>query len=170
VPAQPAESSTVEVDVGTMEVQLRRAPNWKRVGAWILDGIPFILAFGAVLRLALDRLPNAAPLDLAGYLELAGAEARSITGPIFAGAVVLFGAYHALAHGLTGSTLGKRILGIRVVRRDGRHPGLGRATLRAVLAGLSLGLVGLGVLLALFTRSGRALHDLLARTWVVEAP
>jgi uncharacterized RDD family membrane protein YckC len=30
--------------------------------------------------------------------------------------------------------------------------------------------LGLGFLLALFTRTGRALHDLVARTWVVKAP
>jgi uncharacterized RDD family membrane protein YckC len=35
---------------------------------------------------------------------------------------------------------------------------------------LSVALVGLGVLLALFTRSGRALHDFLAGTWVVVRP
>jgi len=171
-PAPPPgrNDSTVEVDVGPVEIRLRRAPSGKRVAAWVLDGVPFLLAFAAALRLALDSLPKRAPLDLLGYVELAGREAPGITGPIFAGALVLFAAYHALSHGLGGATLGKRLVGIRVVRRDGRPPGLGRATLRAVLAVLSLGFVGLGVLLALFTASGRAFHDLLARTWVIEVP
>lgn len=170
-PAAPARSSdsTVEVDVGPMEVRLRRAPDGKRVASWVLDGVPFLLAFAAALRLALDRLPKSAPLDFLGYLELAAREAPGITGPISAAVLVLFGVYHTLAHGLGGATLGKRLVGIRVVRRDGNPPGLGRAALRAVLAFLSLALVGLGVLLALFTRSGRTLHDLVARTWVVDA-
>lgn len=169
-PTSRRSDSTVEVDVGPVEIRLRRARSGKRVAAWVLDGVPFVVAFAAALRLALDSLQQPAPLDLLGYVELAGREAQGITGPIFAGALVLFAVYHTLAHGLGGATLGKRLVGIRVVRRDGRPPGLGRAALRAVLAVLSLALVGLGVLLALFTASGRAFHDLLARTWVVEAP
>lgn len=160
---------TIEVDLGPMPVRLRRAPDWRRVGAWILDGIPFLAFFALILRYALDRLPHG-PLDLVGYLDLAGQEARDVTGPVLACVLVLYAVYHALAHGLSGATLGKRLLGLRVVRRDGRRPGLGRASLRAALALLSVGLLGLGILLALFTRSGRAFHDFVARTWVVQAP
>jgi uncharacterized RDD family membrane protein YckC len=170
VDLQPSEPATVEVVVEPVEVHLRRAPDWKRVLAWVVDGLPFGALFAFTLHLALDRLPHATPLDLSTALDLAGAEASAITGPIFAGTLVLFVVYHLLAHGLYGATLGKRLFGIRVVGRDGERPGLGRATVRAVLAATSLLLLGLGVLLALFTRSGRGLHDLLARTWVVEAP
>jgi uncharacterized RDD family membrane protein YckC len=166
--AQP-EGDTLEVDVGPLEVTLRRAADWRRVCAWVLDGLPFAALFALTLRFALDRLPHG-PLDVLGYVDLAGIEARDVTGPIFAGILVLYVVYHALAHGLTGATLGKRILGLRVVTRNGKRPSLGRATLRAVLAGVSVALLGLGVLLALFTRSGRALHDFLARTWVVQPP
>jgi uncharacterized RDD family membrane protein YckC len=168
--AQPELSGTLEVVVGPVEIHVRRAPSWKRILAWVLDGIPFAALFALALRVALDRLPHAAPLDIAAALELAGAEASGITGPIFGGTLVLLAVYHALAHAMAGATLGKRLVGIRVVGPDGRRPGLGRATVRAVLGVVSLLLLGLGVLLALFTRSGRALHDLLARTWVVEAP
>jgi uncharacterized RDD family membrane protein YckC len=77
--------------------------------------------------------------------------------------------YATLAHALAGATLGKRLLGLAVVGPDGRRPSLGRSAARAGLAILSATLLGLGLLLALFTRSGRALHDLAARTWVVDA-
>jgi uncharacterized RDD family membrane protein YckC len=153
-----------------MEIHLRRAPNWKRVTAWTLDGLPFTALFCIALRLALDQLPHAASLDFTSTLQLAGEEAQGITGPLFAGALVLFAVYHTLAHGMSGATLGKRLLGIRVVGPDGKRPAFPRAAIRAVLGLISLLLLGLGVLLALFTRSGRGLHDLLARTWVVEAP
>ncbi len=166
----PSESGTLEVMVGPVEVHVRRAPDWKRFLSWVLDGLPFAALFAFALRLALDRLPHPAPLDLPTTLDLAGAEASGITGPIFVGTLFLFAVYQLLAHGMYGATLGKRLVGIRVVGPDGKRPGLGRATIRAVLGTMSLLLLGLGVLLALFTRSGRALHDLLARTWVVEAP
>jgi len=153
-----------------MEVHLRRASGVRRVMAWVIDGLPFLALFALALRAALERLPHSGPLDAAGVLDLAAAEARGITLPMLASVVILFAVYHALSHGLAGATLGKRLLGLRVVGPDGSRPGLGRSAWRAAAAALSLGLLGLGVLLALFTRSGRALHDLLARTWVVQAP
>jgi len=167
---EQTQSGTFDVAIDRLEVHLRRAADWKRAVAWVLDGLPFAALFAFALRLALDRLPHAAPLDLGAALDLAGAEAAGITGPIFAGTLVLFAVYHLLSHGMSGATLGKRLLGLRVVGSDGARPGLGQATIRALLAVISLLLLGLGVLLALFTRSGRSLHDLLARTWVVEAP
>jgi uncharacterized RDD family membrane protein YckC len=168
--AEPETSGSLEVAVAPVEIHLRRAPSWKRLVAWILDGVPFAALFAFALRVALDRLPHAAPLDLSAAIDLAGAEFPGITGPILAGTLVLFTVYQVLAHGLSGATLGKRLLGIRVVGPDGHRPGLARATVRGVLGVVSVLLLGMGVLLALFTRSGRALHDLLARTWVVEAP
>ncbi len=168
-PVPEADEGTVEVDVGPIEVHLRRASGTRRVAAWVIDGVPFLALFALALRTALGGL-SAAPLDLAATLDLAVAEARGITLPLLAGTAILFAVYHTLSHALAGATLGKRLLGLRVVGPGGTLPGLGRSAWRAVAASLSLGLLGLGVLLALFTRSGRALHDLLARTWVVEAP
>jgi uncharacterized RDD family membrane protein YckC len=138
--------------------------------AWFSDGAPFAALFAVVLRTTLDHLPHPVALDLTGYLDLAVQEARGITGPILAGVLILFAVYHALSHGLAGATLGKRVMGIRVVGPDGARPGLGRSAFRAVAALVSLFALGMGVVLAILTRSGRSFHDLLARTWVVEAP
>ena len=68
---------------------------------------------------------------------------------------------------LTGSTLGQRALGLKVVRSDGGRPGFIRAIVR--VAALLLGLLpgGLGVLWIAFDREKRGLHDHLARTYVV---
>ena len=77
--------------------------------------------------------------------------------------------YQALAHWLLGATLGKRLLRLRVVGPDGQRPGPGRSALRAAAAVMGTTLLGAGPLLALFTQSGRALHDLVAGTAVVDA-
>lgn len=167
---EDADENNLEVMVEPVEVHLRRSPDWKRLVAWLVDGVPFVALFAFVLGTALDRLPHAAPLDLATALDLAVGEAAGITAPVFAGTLIIFAVYQALAHGFSGATLGKWLVGIRVVGPTGRRPGFGRAAIRAVLAIASLLLLGLGILLALVTRSGRALHDLLGRTWVVEAP
>jgi uncharacterized RDD family membrane protein YckC len=63
---------------------------------------------------------------------------------------------------LTGLTLGKRLLGIRVARLDGRPVGFGWALVRTLLL--------LAVVPALFTdRDQRGLHDRAANTVVIRS-
>jgi len=169
-PVPPDEAGTVEVVIAPMEVHLRRAASWRRLLAWAIDGLPFLAMYAIALRAALESLPHPGPLDLTGLAEQALTEATGVTLPLLGGVAILFGVYQALAHGLGGATLGKRLSGLRLVGPGGGRPGLGRSAVRAVLLVPSAGLLGLGVLLPLFTRSGRSLHDLLARTWVVRAP
>lgn len=130
---------------------LRRAGTGRRVLAWLVDGLPFgLAAVGLVAGLGGGDLALAAQLVL--VVGLASF------------------AYQTLAHALVGATLGKRLLGLRVVGPDGRRPSPGRSALRAALAVAGVALLGVGPLLALFTLSGRALHDLLSGTTVVDAP
>lgn len=78
--------------------------------------------------------------------------------------------YYWVPTALWGQTLGKRLLGIKVVDAEGEPPGWGRAAMRELvgkpLSGLSL---GLGFLAALFHPERRALHDLVGGTRVVAA-
>jgi uncharacterized RDD family membrane protein YckC len=74
--------------------------------------------------------------------------------------IVVFGAEVYLLTALTGFTMGKRLLGIRVVRLDGRPVGLWWALLRTVLL--------LAVVPPLvFDRDLRGLHDKAAATIVI---
>ncbi len=66
-----------------------------------------------------------------------------------------------------GATIGKRLLGVRVVDEGGGRIGFGRATVRHFAKILSAMPMMLGFVLALFTRKNQALHDLLAETVVV---
>lgn len=91
-------------------------------------------------------------------------------------------AYFVLLHGATGQTLGKLLLGARVVRADGELAGYLRAVARLVLsppaivmlaAPVPIGsvlfalLLATGNLVVAFRRDKRGLHDLLAGTRVV---
>jgi uncharacterized RDD family membrane protein YckC len=131
-------------------IELRRAPTSRRVLAWLVDGLPF---FAAAVLLVLS-LGARDPRLIAQLLVVVGL--ASFT-------------YQALAHWLAGATLGKQLLHLRVVGPDGERPGPGRSALRAGVAVAGVALLGAGPLLALFTRSGRALHDLAAATAVVDA-
>jgi uncharacterized RDD family membrane protein YckC len=153
--------------VDAVEIELRRARGWKRALAWALDGLPFAIAGFYLSRALLGGA--SAPADLGTALDLLSRE-RAILLPLAAFLVVLAAVYATLAHALMGATLGKRALGVRVVSRHGTRPSLARAAIRSTVALVSAAVLGLGFLLALFTRSGRALHDLVAGTYVVEAP
>lgn len=170
--APAALSTDADVEVDAVEIHLRRAGAWRRVAAGALDVLPFVAGGIALARLFVRAAAAGLPAPatgIDGFLDLLARE-RVIVLSVAAAVALALGAYATLAHALAGATLGKRLLGLRVVGPDGARPSFARSATRSALAVLAVALLGLGVLLALFTRSGRALHDLLARTWVVEAP
>jgi len=67
-----------------------------------------------------------------------------------------------------GRTLGRGLLGLRLVDTHGLSPAPGRAVVRALLASLSFGLFFAGFWMALFDRRGQTLHDKLTSTYVVQ--
>ena len=85
------------------------------------------------------------------------------TGMLLLG-IALHVVYHTVLVGGCGQTLGKMLMGVAVVRRDGAPAGYGRALLRCVGGGLSLLTLGLGQLPMLVTRERRGLSDLVAGT------
>jgi uncharacterized RDD family membrane protein YckC len=159
-------------EVDRVEVHLRRPATWRRAAAWAIDAGPFV---GGVVYLGTSLLSTATaglpapPVGLDGLLDLLARESDIVLS-LAALLALSLAVYATLSHALAGATLGKWMLGLRVVGPDGTRPSLARSAARAALAGASAALLGLGFLLALFTRSGRSLHDLIARTWVVEAP
>jgi len=56
-----------------------------------------------------------------------------ITDPLCLVFLAVMALYFVLLEGLAGATLGKWLLGLRVVRIDGRRPGLWKSLLRNVL-------------------------------------
>jgi uncharacterized RDD family membrane protein YckC len=85
---------------------------------------------------------------------------------------LLFAAtYTAVLHALPwGQTLGKMLVGIRVVSTDGEPVAFGAGLLRFAGYLASLLPFGLGFLMAGLRRDKRALHDLLAGTRVERLP
>lgn len=69
-----------------------------------------------------------------------------------------------------GQTIGKMLTGIRIVGNDGTPASAARIAVRQT-AGylLTAGSLGLGFLISIFSRKGRALHDYLAGTVVIYA-
>jgi uncharacterized RDD family membrane protein YckC len=72
--------------------------------------------------------------------------------------------YFTYSLATAGRTLGKALVGLRVVVKDGSHLRVGRAALRVLTMPLSFLLFGLGLLPILVRADRRALHDLIAGT------
>lgn len=74
--------------------------------------------------------------------------------------------------GITGWSIGKLLTGIRVVRADGRPPGIGKALVRWLLwvvDGQPCGLPLVGFITGLTTTGHRRVGDMVAKTFVVRA-
>ncbi|WP_163528153.1 RDD family protein [Halobacillus ihumii] len=73
-----------------------------------------------------------------------------------------------------GYVVGKRIMGIRIVKIDGRNVGLWTMFMRLIVAGLVYVLtLGIGLIVSAFMvglrEDNRSIHDFIAGTYVTEA-
>ena len=136
----------------------RPAPLWRLVAAAAADALLGLVAWSlAAMWLVVAVLAfRVRPLDVLDVFILALA--------ILVLGVALHVIYHTVLVGGCGQTLGKMLVGVAVVRRDGAPVGYGRALLRCVGGGLCLLTLGLGRLFMLFTRDRRALSDFVAGT------
>ena len=80
--------------------------------------------------------------------------------------IFLISSYFIVLHGMDGRTVGKWLLGLRVVASGGVSISYYQALTRLLGYPLSA-LLGIGFLWVLISRENRGLHDLLARTWVI---
>lgn len=75
--------------------------------------------------------------------------------------------YDTILVGTFGATVGKAIVGIKIVQENGHSVGYGRALGRHLATYLSGLLLGIGFLMVAFRDDKRGLHDLIAGTVVV---
>jgi uncharacterized RDD family membrane protein YckC len=81
--------------------------------------------------------------------------------------VVILPAYFIAAEYITDQTLGKRLLGLRVVRESGTRISLGQSFVRQIP--LAASIFVLDALFALFTENSQRAFELISKTRVVEA-
>lgn len=133
-----------------------RAPFSLRCGAILIDYVLLagIIAFSTLI----SRLVGGGARSAGSSTETAGIIL----------AIVIAALDLGVLPGLTGVTAGKWATGLRILRPDGRHIGIGRAFLRHFVGyPISFIALGLGFVAAAFSQRGRGLHDLIADTIVV---
>ena len=126
----------------------------RRVVATILDSFVFVFALFALVL--------ASPADFEAF----------VTQPHYGFLILGFASfvYFVVLESLFGQTLGKRLVGIRVVDLEYRQPGFGRVLVRTLLRGIDetfLCLVGL--ITIIFTIKKQRIGDLAAGTLVVRS-
>jgi uncharacterized RDD family membrane protein YckC len=173
-PVKPAPAKAVPApDLAQVtEVHARPASLWRRLLAFSIDTGAIAGVAALYLMLASSVAGVHAPeTGLSGpdalIVQMHALQSVLIPGLVLA--LVLSLVYCAVAAFLwNGRTLGRRLLGLRLVDTHGLAPAPGRAVARAVLASLSFGLFLAGFWMALFDRRGQTLHDKLTSTYVVQ--
>ena len=164
-----ASSSTVSArEERVLRVRVSGFP--RRTVAALID-LGVLLGFSAAITLVVAMLlhvPMPSVREVGPDLLVAGILDRN---PMAVGAVGLFlgmaGLYELYFGGISGQTLGMRLMHIRLISFRGTPPGPARGLVRLVALAISLLPAGLGWLWARFDRAHRALHDHLAGTYVI---
>ncbi len=140
---------------GGADLELCPAKISDRFVAYLLDVLPFLAGFALHFFVAAFKL-RTAPLDRQILIHM---------GALWVGLLSLY----QFVGNLVGGTVGKKLMGLKVVRRDGTPLGFLRSLVRAAGYLASTPLFNLGFLVALLHPESRALHDLLSGALVVEA-
>ncbi len=154
------------------EVHARPASLWRRLLAFSIDTGAIAAVAALYLMLASSVAGVQTPETGLSGLDAFVHQVRSLQSVLVPGAVLvllLSLVYCTVSAFLwNGRTLGRGLLGLRLVDTHGLAPAPGRAVVRAVLASLSFGLFLAGFWMALFDRRGQTLHDKLTSTYVVQ--
>lgn len=149
---------------------VRLAGFFSRLIAFALD-LVFISLINLVVLTGTGLITN---FFFAGNFELFPVY-QSVADIIVAGSewlMALFSAFFAFIYFiffwvLAGFTPGKALLGLRVVRSDGRPVNLGRALLRFIGYSIAALPLFLGFIWILFDNRRQGWHDKIARTYVI---
>ncbi len=146
-----AEEQPVELDV-------KYAGFWLRVLAYLIDNL--ILGGFLAVTLTVFRFAFA--------LQGQGQEGAVVFLYYLMGLPAVFLYFVLLESSEMQATIGKRIVGIKVVDLNGERIAFGQASVRFLAKALSNLTLGIGYLFVAFTRKKQALHDAVAGCFVVK--
>ena len=143
--------------------EIRWGGFWRRASAFFVDSVvlgllSLLLFYSAYVAYSVGLAAHFRALSwnrLEGFFRLL----------ILAWAILVTG-YFVLFHGMEGKTIGKWLLGLRVVGVRQEPITYSRALVRWIGLVISAPF-GLGLLWILWSREKRGWHDFLARTWVI---
>ncbi|MBI5787264.1 MAG: RDD family protein [Candidatus Schekmanbacteria bacterium] len=132
---------------------------WLRAAAWLIDKI-ILTAISLFFLLAIYLAGADFPLQKDSGILIYGLLS-------FLSLEILRVAYYVIFHATDGQTIGKAVLGIKVIDADGNPPTLWQAYRRRMAHFFSIITFGLGYLWMIFDAKKQTLHDKIADTYVV---
>jgi uncharacterized RDD family membrane protein YckC len=176
---QYAPPKSVVADVGVTDVDSDKASRWSRLGASMIDGFVVVVGLGPSYYQIFTSIVSSktaalnASKGLNIWLELAR------TGTWFYLAIIwllLILAVNIYLMRRNGQTIGKKLVGIKVVRVDGSPVSLSRNLFLRYFCNLAISMVpGAGSVyslidsLMIFGKERRCIHDYMADTIVINA-
>ncbi|WP_035848307.1 RDD family protein [Kitasatospora azatica] len=154
--------------------------SWgSRVGAYFIDflivGIPVIICYVIGIAMVVTKVQNACTTDAYGYTSC-DTSSGNISGGglavIAVGALVslVLGIWQLVREGSTGQSVGKKAVGIKLVRElDGQVLGFGMAFVRKLAHFLDNMLCGLGYLWPLWDDKSQTFADKVTSSLVIRA-
>jgi uncharacterized RDD family membrane protein YckC len=140
-------------------LQDRTAGFVTRMFAFIMDLVLLagIVAIGGWVSVLIDSA-----------LESMGLHPRISMSVIYVWTIpIIMGAYYVMFWSLTGRTVGKWFMGLKVVNKDGNTPSIGRSLLRFIGYGISALAFWVGYAWVIIDDERRGWHDYIGKTWVV---
>jgi uncharacterized RDD family membrane protein YckC len=134
-------------------VPLESAPPEDRIFAKLIDAAGALIVLSPVVYLCTKVAPPEVPTN------------KVVTYVVVFGGCLLLGIYTAIAEARTDRTIGKRVMGCRVVRESGGRISGGQAVVRQLP--LVLQVIWVDALFALFTERRQRAFELLSKTRVV---
>jgi len=167
VNAPPPPSWSGQQQVATVAPLGPPAGFWIRFVAYIVDAFVLTLAAGLIGGVIVGLI--VAMGGWAGDVSELAIDLSVVFGVL--AFVVIGWLYEALlTSGRYGATIGKQAVGVRIVRADGAQLSFGRASARYFCKALVTPMIpfAIGYLMAAFTSGKRALHDIMADTFVIK--
>jgi uncharacterized RDD family membrane protein YckC len=146
------------VVVNAARAALEPADFGQRLGAFLFDMLLFMIVL------------MAATFMLSASSKRSIVSSNAMLAAFYGVAFMLFAINFILLAGRAGQTIGKRLVGIRIVREDGEPVGIVQVLLRHCV-GYTLSTLGafLGFLWVIWDAKHQGWHDKIARTFVVLA-
>lgn len=154
----PAATAAPAFGAPTGAFEAERADFGQRLGAFLFDLLLLLIVL------------MAATFALSSYSEKSIVSSNAMLAAFYSVAIALFAFNFVLLAGRTGQTIGKRLVGIRIVRDDYEPAGYVSVVLRHCLGYLvSTAVLFLGFVWVIWDRRNQGWHDKIARTIVVLA-
>ena len=135
------------------------APFLKRFAAFLIDNL--------ILSMAITGVAGLGIIDIASGGQGTGSY---VSAPYLIATIIISALYYILLHSSTWqATIGKRFMGIKVATVSGEQVTVGRAALRFIVMEVVSTILYIGYFFMFFTQKKQTLHDLAAKTVVINA-